>query len=178
MVNNMTLKKIKIINVIFLFLLSFLWHFIYDWFPNSLTAIFFPVNESIWEHMKIIYYVIIIGSILEMLLCKKFDIKINNKYIEMATKAIGGIVFYLLIFVPVYLVIGENMFFALTLLLVTYIFVEWLGYKILLSNELNINIMPIILLILGSILLGILTFYPVHNFLFFDTIKLGYGILK
>ena len=82
----MTLKKIKIINVFFLFFLSFLWHFAYDLIPCKLTALFFPVNESIWEHMKIIYGVLIIGSLLEWFLCKKNNIKINNKYIEMMTK--------------------------------------------------------------------------------------------
>ena len=72
----MSLKKIKIINVVFLFLLSFLWHFVYDWFPNNIFALFFPVNESIWEHMKIIYYCLFMGSILEFVLCKKNNINI------------------------------------------------------------------------------------------------------
>lgn len=174
----MTLKKVKIINVIFLFALSFLWHFIYDWFPNSITAIFFPVNESIWEHMKIIYGVFIVGALFQMILCKKFKIKINNIYIEMITKALLGIIFYLVIFIPVYLYIGENMFFSIGLMLVTYIVMEILGYKILKSEELNIVVLPVILIILGFILLGLLTFYPRHNFLFFDDNNLGYGILN
>ena len=78
MVNTMNLKKIKIINVIFLFVLSFLWHFGYNLFPNNFTALFFPVNESIWEHMKIIYGCILVGSVLQYFLCKKYKIKINN----------------------------------------------------------------------------------------------------
>ena len=56
MVIIMTLKKIKIINVVFLFLLSFLWHFMYDLFPNNIFALVFPVNESVWEHMIIVYF--------------------------------------------------------------------------------------------------------------------------
>ena len=50
----MTLKKWKIISCIGIFLLSVLFHFIYDWFPNFFTSLFSPVNESIWEHNKII----------------------------------------------------------------------------------------------------------------------------
>ncbi len=174
----MTLRKIKIINIILLFLLSFLCHFVYNWFPNVVTAIFFPVNESIWEHMKIIYGLFIFVSLIQIILCKKFNIKINNVYIEMIVKAILGVVFYLAIFVPVYLLIGENMIFSIGLMLVTYIIMEVLGSKILKSDELNINILPMILVILGFILFGILTFYPRHNFLFFDETKLGYGILN
>lgn len=174
----MTLKKIKIIDVIFVFVLSFLWHFAYDLIPNNFTALFFPVNESIWEHMKIIYFTLIIGSLLEILLAKRFKIKLNNKLIEMVTKSCVGVIFYLIIFIPVYLIIGENMIFAISLMLITYVLMELLGFKIATSAELDIKIMPIIILVLGFILFAILTFYPPHTFLFFDEIKLGYGILK
>ncbi len=172
----MTLKKIKIINVFVFFALSFLWHFIYDWFPSVFTAIFFPVNESIWEHMKIIFGVIIFGSLISLILMHKFKIKHNNFYVEIITKAILGVLFYLLIFIPLYKIFGENMFIAITLMLITYIFVEFIGYKILVLDELNIKVLPIVLIILSYILFALLTFYPRHNFLFFDEVNLSYGI--
>lgn len=174
----MSLKKIKIINVVFLFLLSFLWHFVYDWFPNNIFALFFPVNESIWEHMKIIYFCLFMGSILEFVLCKKNNIKINNFYIEAMVKSILGVIFYLIIFIPLYLWIGESMLISISLMLITYIFMEYIGYKILTGEEMNINILPVIIIVLGCIMFVILTFYPLHNFLFFDEVKFGYGILK
>ena len=174
----MSLKKIKIINVVFLFLLSFLWHFVYDWFPNNIFALFFPVNESIWEHMKIIYFCLFMGSILEFVLCKKNNIKINNFYIEAMVKSILGVIFYLIIFVPFYLWLGESMLISISLMLITYIFMEYIGYKILTGEEMNINILPVIIIALGCIMFVILTFYPLHNFLFFDEVKFGCGILK
>lgn len=174
----MSLKKIKIINVVFLFLLSFLWHFVYDWFPNNIFALFFPVNESIWEHMKIIYYCLLMGSILEFVLCKKNNIKINNFYIEAMVKSILGVIFYLIIFIPLYLWLGESLLISISLMLITYIFMEYNGYKILTGEEMNINILPVIIIVLGCIMFVILTFYPLHNFLFFDEVKFGYGILK
>lgn len=174
----MSLKKIKIINVVFLFLLSFLWHFVYDWFPNNIFALFFPVNESIWEHMKIIYFCLFMGSILEFVLCKKNNIKINNFYIEAMVKSILGVIFYLIIFVPFYLWLGESLLISISLMLITYIFMEYIGYKILTGEEMNINILPVIIIVLGCIMFVILTFYPLHNFLFFDEVKFGYGILK
>lgn len=174
----MSLKKIKIINVVFLFLLSFLWHFVYDWFPNNIFALFFPVNESIWEHMKIIYFCLLMGSILEFVLCKKNNIKINNFYIEAMVKSILGVIFYLIIFIPFYLWLGESMFISISLMLITYIFMEYIGYKILTGEEMNINILPVIIIVLGCVMFVILTFYPLHNFLFFDEVKFGYGILK
>ena len=172
----MTLKKIKIINVVIFFALSFLWHFIYDLLPCFLTAIFFSVNESIWEHMKIIFGVIIFGSLISLILMNKFKIKYNNFYVEIICKAILGVIFYLVIFIPLYKIFGENMFIAITLMLLTYIFVEFIGYKILKLDELNIKILPIILIILCYILFALLTYYPRHNFLFFDETKFIYGI--
>ena len=31
-------------------------HFLYDFFPNPVFALISPVNESIWEHLKLIYW--------------------------------------------------------------------------------------------------------------------------
>lgn len=31
-------------------------HFLYGWFPNALTALISPINESIWEHTKILVW--------------------------------------------------------------------------------------------------------------------------
>lgn len=31
-------------------------HFLYDLLPNPVTALFSPVNESLWEHVKIIFW--------------------------------------------------------------------------------------------------------------------------
>ena len=36
--------------------LGALWHFLYDWFPCALTALLCPVNESVWEHLKLLYF--------------------------------------------------------------------------------------------------------------------------
>ncbi len=163
-------SKKNIFMIIFLFLLSFLWHFMYDWFPCVLTSIFFPVNESIWEHMKIIFYCLFIGSVLEK--------KGNNYYLNILVKPLVGVLFYLIIFIPLYLIFGESMFISISLMLFTYIIMELLGIKISKQEELNIKALPIIIIILISILFSILTFYPLHNFLFFDSVKLGYGILK
>lgn len=156
--------------IIFLFLLSFLWHFMYDWFPCVLTSIFFPVNESIWEHMKIIFYVLLIGSILEK--------KNNNYYLCLMVKPLVGVLFYLILFIPLYLIFGESMILSLSLMLFTYIIMELLGIKISKQEELNIKVLPIIIVILCITLFSMLTYYPLHNFLFFDSVKLGYGILK
>lgn len=31
-------------------------HFLYALWPNALSAVFAPVNESVWEHLKLLYW--------------------------------------------------------------------------------------------------------------------------
>lgn len=31
-------------------------HFFYSWFPTPLVGLFVPVNESVWEHLKLLFW--------------------------------------------------------------------------------------------------------------------------
>ena len=87
-------------------------------------------------------------------------------------KSLLGVLVYLIIFIPIYKLLGETMFISISLMLIVYILMKFLSFKILQSEELNINILPVIIIGLGIILFIILTFYPLHNFLFFDELNL------
>lgn len=50
----------EIIGVFVILMLASLWHFVYDWAPNTVFAIIFPVNESPWEHVKLLFFPAII----------------------------------------------------------------------------------------------------------------------
>jgi len=64
----MTLKKLKTIDVFVIFALCFFTHSLYNLFSNGLFSIFFPVNESIWEHMKMIFSALMISGIIDYFL--------------------------------------------------------------------------------------------------------------
>lgn len=52
-----TLKRFCIIGAVVTIVLGTLSHFVYDWTgQNFLVGLFFPVNESTWEHMKLVYF--------------------------------------------------------------------------------------------------------------------------
>lgn len=36
--------------------LGVLLHFLYQWFPNPVLALISPVRESVWEHVKLLYF--------------------------------------------------------------------------------------------------------------------------
>lgn len=38
-------------------------HFLYDWTGSALTAFFCPVNESVWEHLKLLFFPFLFWSL-------------------------------------------------------------------------------------------------------------------
>ena len=38
-------------------------HFLYSIFPNPVTALFSPVNESLWEHLKILFWPYLVSAL-------------------------------------------------------------------------------------------------------------------
>ena len=39
-------------------------HFLYGWLPCAVTALFSPVNESLWEHVKILFWPYLAAALL------------------------------------------------------------------------------------------------------------------
>ncbi len=67
----MSLKK-NIIAFIFIGLLGVLGHFFYKWSgENTAVGLFFPVNESTWEHLKLLFFPTLIYSVGEYIFCEE-----------------------------------------------------------------------------------------------------------
>ncbi|MEZ3435572.1 MAG: hypothetical protein K1W34_13290 [Lachnospiraceae bacterium] len=45
-------------------------HFLYEWTGSALAAFFCPVNESVWEHLKLLFFPFLFWSIWNYI-CKK-----------------------------------------------------------------------------------------------------------
>ncbi len=173
----MTLKKIKIISIIGIFLLSILFHFLYDLMPSLITSLLFPVNESIWEHMKLIFTSTLVFSVIEYLLLKKYNIKFNNYFLSLFISSVISFIFYLIIYIPLYNTYGENMFISIFLLLLVMVIFNFISYYILqLKNNKYLNYLSIILIIITFIIFIYFTYNPLNNYIFYDTTTDSYGI--
>lgn len=171
------MKKIKNVSVIILFAISFFIHFLYDKIPNDFTLIFAPINESIFEHMKIIATAVLIYSFFEIIYFKYKNINVNNYILSVFTSIFIGIVFYLIIFIPIYLLIGHNMIFTLILLFITYILITRISIYIYNIKDIKyLNYLSICLIIIVYIVFSYLSYYPFKNFLFYDEENEKYGI--
>ena len=65
-------------------------HFLYDLWPNAITALISPVNESVWEHFKLLFWPTLIAT---FFLTKKAEKPIS----------LWGAVFLVLPLMPVFL---------------------------------------------------------------------------
>lgn len=172
----MTLKKIKIISIFGMFTLCFLTHFLYNWFPNVLFSIFFPVNESIWEHMKMMTSSILIWSILEYFIYKKYRINHNNFYLSLFLEVSLSIIIFLIIYLPIYHFTGSVFILNIIVLFISLYFINVISYYILCLRPLHKEVLGVIGIILLYIFFGLLTYNPPYNYIFFDKLENKYGI--
>ena len=173
----MSIKKTRIISILGIFIISFLAHFMYDLFPNVITSFFFPVNESIWEHMKILFTSTMIYGLFDYLIMKKFNIKYNNLLLELFITSFLNVIIYLIIYIPIYLLYGENIIISISLMIIVYSITKYIGYYILKQKEYRLlNIISIFLVIICYFIFIYLTYKPSHNYLFYDTVEDKYGI--
>lgn len=166
----MKLKNIKIIGLFGLFGLSFISHNMYDWFSNVLVSFFFPVNESIFEHMKIIFTGTLIYGVVDYWLLNKYRIEYNNFSFQLFFTGIMGILIFLLIYLPIHYIFGESLLVTLVILFITYIFVEIISYYLLKAPEVKfLNDIAMFLVILVYINFIVLTYTWDKDDFFYDT---------
>ena len=152
----MNIKKNFILSSICIFLLSFLSHFAYDFFPNTLTSIFFPVNESIFEHTKMIFTTMMIWGLIDYFIIKK---KYRTNYIlALVFSTIATILSLIVIFSPYFYLSGkkEVMFITLIIYFISILIGQIVNYFLLkrkeelkLLNYISIILIPSIFTIYG-----------------------------
>ena len=165
-------KKIKLVGAIIWIILTFISHFIYEIFPNNLIASFFPINESIWEHMKLFVTPGIIVFILEYIYMKKKRICIQNNYLALLVELMSSIGIFLTIFLPYYFKFEHNLIITVLMMSFAILISKYLGYLIMNEkNDLILNIIAIPIITIILILNIIFTFSPPNNLLFIDPTK-------
>lgn len=165
--------------MIFIFLIGFIIHNLYEWCPNIVTLILSPVNESVFEHMKMIYTSYIIWIIVKYFILKKYNIKENNFLLKELLTFLFNITLFLTIYWPIYSKFGENMLVTLTIYLVTIIISQILNYFIEFKKDSNVlNIISLIVIFLIYAFTTYLTYNPPICKFFLDPTNNSYGLNK
>ncbi len=170
-------KKIMIIKTIAIFISLFFFSNGYKLFPNYITAIIFPVNESLFEHLKMIFISEITVSLIIYGILKIKNIKINNYFFALLVSTLFNIILFYLIYLPIYSRFGQNLVFTMILYFLTLATSQYVFYLISIKDhKMTYNIISI--LVLPILWLGLIyfTFNPPHTEFFFDPIDEIYGI--
>ena len=116
----MKLRNLKLLGVIIAFVLCFPLHFLYDKLPCFVTSIIAPVNESIAEHMKILFGSVLVAGVVQKIIVKTKKLNINNVCISNFTAALLSIPIFLVMYLPIYKAIGENFIVTIIIMTISY----------------------------------------------------------
>ncbi len=105
-----SLKQYTVIGIIFVLLTGTLAHFVYDWSGNhAVIGLFTPVNESVWEHLKLLFFPILFVSVAEYLRYRPDPVRFFYYRFLSAVCAMGMTI---TLFYTYTGVIGRNFFIA------------------------------------------------------------------
>ena len=74
-VSRERVKRYESIGALVVILASVLFHFLYEWTGIGLIGAISPVNESVWEHTKIVVVPYLLYAVLEFFLLKIRDFR-------------------------------------------------------------------------------------------------------
>lgn len=171
-------KRLYIISFIFFTILGGLLHFAFDFANGNLfVGLFTPVNESVWEHFKLVLVPLTLFALLILFLKKD---TLNNIMFATSFSVILSNIFIYIIF-TLYETLGfpESVISSITIYTLGMAFGFLLIYFFSHStNFANTNIIGTILIFLIYISFMTTTFYPPQLEIFRDKVTNTYGILK
>lgn len=162
------IKRYTVIGAIFVLITGTLAHFLYNWSgKNNIIGLFTPVNESIWEHMKLLFF--------PMLIYAWFIIyKFREKYPCITSALYFGILvgtFLIPIFYYGYTAVLSRDIFILDIgtFILSIVIAFWLSYKLTLSCKLEpyTSLLRIFVCILFVCFL-LFTYFPADTAIFRD----------
>ena len=169
-------KKYIIIATILLFLLNFPAHFVFELIPSDIMAVFFPVNESFFQHIKMIYTTYFIFYFIIFIFRKRLEVK--NVFTSNLVSSLSGIIFFTIIYLPIYYRFGEHMIVTFILLFISILVSQWLSSLILTKKDYKVlEILSLVILSIIFIINGYLTFHPLKTSSFYDSVNETYDIV-
>lgn len=172
---NKFIFKFQLFSTIFIAILGTFFHFTYNWSEeNFIVGLFSAVNESTWEHLKLLFFPTLLTIIIGYFYIGK---DIPNFLCSKTLGLITSMLFTIIFFYTYTGILGYNI--AIINILTFYIAVilgEYTTYRIMLSNfKCNKKIAIIILSVLFACFV-IFTINTPQIGLFEDPVNGGYGI--
>ncbi len=169
------IRNYQIFSVIFTFILGTLLHFMFEWSgENIFVASFSAVNESVWEHLKLLYFPMLLTLIIGYFYIGK---NVPNFLCSKTIGIITSILFTIIFFYTYSGILGVNIaIIDILLFFVATILGECVAYKLINSNFKCNNKIFIFVLILIGICFITFTYFTPKLEIFKDPITGQYGI--
>lgn len=177
MKNINLILKFQIFSGIFTAILGTLLHFTYKWSNcNTFVGVFSAVNESTWEHLKLLFFPMLITTIVGYLFMNKYS---SNFVCAKMFGIVASILFTTIFFYTYTGIIGTHFAIVdISSFFIAVILGEYIAYRILISNFSCNNIGAIFILIVLLLCFICFTFFPAKINYFKDPITGQYGISK
>ena len=149
-------------------MLNVLVHYVYNILSFDIIAIIFPTNESIFQHMKMIFTSFFIFYLILFFMKRRF--KYNNIFLTNIISVLVSIIFFLSIYLIIRFRFGEIMIVTFILLFISIMLGQALSYNFLKKdNDASLNMLSLIIIVITFIIMGYFTFNPLHNDMFWDS---------
>jgi len=165
----------QIVGAVFIFGLGAVWHFMYEW-TGSIKGLgwLFPINESVWEHVKLMFYPALLYYVIEAAFLWK---KVNNFIFAKTTALYFTPIMNIITFYTYTGITGyESFYIDIIVLLIFTCLQQFISYKILRANEfapknkIYLLIFTIFAIIILFVALVVFTYYPLPIPLFVSAI--------
>lgn len=174
-----TTKRWCIAGALFTLIVGTLLHFIHDWWGGPVTAVFGAVNESTWEHLKLLFCPVLVFGIVEYIAYGR------KKKCFLPVKALSILIGLLTIVVLFYTYTGILGFNTLALDIGTFVLGTIAAYAYacrrlenprpwMLTTTAAVGAVIVLILLVAAF--AAFTWIPPHIGLFRDPVSMGYGL--
>ncbi len=175
--NKNKIRNYQIFSCIFACIASTLLHFTYEFFgKNIFVASFSAVNESVWEHLKLLFFPMLLTTIVGYFYTRKN----TPNFLCSKTLSILATMAFIVIFFYTYTgIIGKSIVFIdIALFFVAVILGEYLAYKLIITKFKCNAILSSFILLITLFAFIIFTYFTPKIGIFKDAITNEYGILE
>ena len=172
----MKIKTWQIITILVCIILGILLHFAYEWSgQNMIIGLFSAINESTWEHLKLVFYPMILMAIIGYFFIRR---KSYNYWFAQTLGITTAIVFIIIFFYTYTGIIGTNYdWLNIAIFIIAILLGEYVTYKVLTTSKIyDTEAVSKFFLIILFFSFMLYTFSPPEIQLFQDPITGRFGI--
>lgn len=173
--NKKKIKNYQIFSTLLVFILGSLFHFTYELSGNNLfIATFSAVNESVWEHLKLIFFPSILTVIIDVFYFKK---EYPNFICSKTLGILTSMAFIVIFFYTYTGIIGKSISFVdISSFFIAVILGEFVSYLLVVNKFKCNSIISGCTLVILSLCFILFTFFTPQIGIFKDPITGLYGI--